>query len=141
MYNPLDDNELDRLSKEAAGRYEAPGNANWQAIQAELDKVWPEEKKKRRFFIFWWLLPAMLLGSTAWWWLQKENSGLVTEKNIPAINTIKTDNTSPVQKPLSKDNTTTVPQEKATEKTITAKIETKTIPYLLIFIFPKIKTL
>lgn len=61
MYNLGDDSELDRLSREAAGRYKPSGSPNWQALSKELDKVMPVEKKKRRF-LFWWILPALLLG-------------------------------------------------------------------------------
>lgn len=61
MFNLGDDSELDRLSKEAAGEYQAPGNPDWATLNKELDRVLPQEKKKRRI-IFWWLLPALLVG-------------------------------------------------------------------------------
>jgi len=105
MYSLGDDNELDRLSKEAAGRYEVPGKANWQAMQAELDKVLPEEKKpQRKFFFFWWLLPALLLGGTAWWYLQKKGERPTTEKNIVPIANHRTNNTKQAEKQVSTDD-------------------------------------
>lgn len=105
MYSLGDDNELDRLSKEAAGRYEVPGKANWQAMQAELDKVLPEEKKpQRKFFFFWWLLPALLLGGTGWWYLQKKDDGPTAEKNIVPIANNRTSNTKEAEKQVSTDD-------------------------------------
>lgn len=103
MYNPGDDSELDRLSREAAGKYEAPGNANWQALSKELDKVLPQEKKKRRF-LFWWLLPALLAGGAITYSVVKQNgnSTASTEKNIPATVTDK-----PKAEPNNTVNTTT----------------------------------
>jgi len=129
MYNPGDDNELDRLSKEAAGRYEAPGNANWQAMQAELDKVLPEEKPKRRVMLFWWLLPALLAGGAGWWLLQKSNPGQVSEKNIPAI--ISNKIVTPSQKPIANDNTSAVTKENTPEKNISLKLEVKQQPSVM----------
>ncbi len=88
MYNLGDDSELDRLSREAAGRYETPGNANWQALSEELDKVMPEEKKKRRF-LFWWILPGLLAGGALTYGIINRigNPTASTEKNIPAVST------------------------------------------------------
>ena len=128
MYNPVDDMELDRLSKEAAGKYDAPGNTNWQTMQAELDKVLPVEKQKRKTFFFWWLLPALLLGGTALWWLQNKDSGAATEKNIPASISNKTDNNSHSKTPVSNKNTIAAPQENTAEKTIAPKVEATNQP-------------
>ncbi len=115
MYSVDDDNELDRLSKEAAGKYEVPGKANWQAMQVELDKVLPEEKKpQRKFFFFWWLLPALLLGGTAWWYLQKKGDGSTTEKNIIPIAHNKTSNTTQAEKQVSTDHSVAAIQKNAT---------------------------
>ncbi len=74
MYNLGDDKELDRLSREAAGNYTPPSEANWQALSDELDIVMPVEKKKRRILFFWWLLPLLLIGGALTWWLLPENS-------------------------------------------------------------------
>ena len=65
MYNLGDDSELDRLSREAAGRYETPGNANWQALSEELDKVMPQEKKEGFFYggsclCYWRVVPLLM---------------------------------------------------------------------------------
>lgn len=69
MYNLGDDKELDRLSREAAGRYTAPGEANWQALSEELDRIMPVTEKKKRRFLFWWLLPLLLIGGGAAYWM------------------------------------------------------------------------
>ncbi|MEO7531689.1 MAG: hypothetical protein ABIS69_09765, partial [Sediminibacterium sp.] len=74
MFNLGDDNELDRVSREAAEKFSAPVEANWQALSNELDKIMPVEKKKRRILFYWWLLPVLLIGGTAAYWLIKENN-------------------------------------------------------------------
>ncbi len=91
MYNLGDDNELDRLSREAAGRYDPPGNTHWQALSEELDKIMPQEKKKRRF-PFWWILPGLLAGGAITYGIIKKdgNSSASIERNIPAVSTAKT---------------------------------------------------
>ncbi len=83
MFNLGDDNELDRAGREAAGKYAPPGDPDWQALSAELDKVMPIEKKKRRVF-FWWLLPVLLIGGGATYWLvQKDNASEIATVREP----------------------------------------------------------
>lgn len=74
MYNLGDDKELDRLSREAAGRYTPPGEANWQALSEELDRIMPVAEKKKRRFLFWWLLPLLLIGGGAAYWMGTNHS-------------------------------------------------------------------
>lgn len=74
MYNLGDDKELDRLSREAAGRYTPPGEANWQALSEELDRIMPVTEKKKRRFLFWWLLPLLLIGGGAAYWIGTNHS-------------------------------------------------------------------
>ncbi len=62
MYNPGDDMDLDRLSRDAAEGFDAPGNPDWESMQAKLDEILPVEKK-RISFIFWWLIPVVIAGS------------------------------------------------------------------------------
>ena len=60
MYNP-DDKDIDRLSREAAEHYHAPGTPSWETLRQTLDKELPQEKeKKRRGFLFFFLLFAGL---------------------------------------------------------------------------------
>jgi hypothetical protein len=73
MHNLGDDKELDRLSREAAGRYTPPGAPDWDALSSELDNVMPVEEKKRRV-IFWWLLPVLLAGGATAYWLTHNNN-------------------------------------------------------------------
>jgi len=79
MYNLGDDSELDRLSREAAGRYQHPGKPDWQQMEAELDKAMPETKKRR--FRGYWLLPVLMAAGGAAYWLGSGNSG-ETSKQI-----------------------------------------------------------
>lgn len=52
MY-PLHDNDLDRLSREAADRFEVePGASGWAHLEKRLDQELPQKKKRRRF-LFW----------------------------------------------------------------------------------------
>ena len=120
MYNLGDDSELDRLSREAAGRYETPGNANWQALSEELDKGMPEEKKKRRF-LFWWILPGLLAGGAITYAIikQDKNTTVATEKNIPAVSTDK----STEQSTTSNNNPTNEPAVSLTDKKATTPTE------------------
>lgn len=74
MYNLGDDKELDRLSREAAGKYTPPGEANWQALSEELDRIMPVAEKKKRRFLFWWLLPLLLTGGGAAYWMSTNHS-------------------------------------------------------------------
>lgn len=129
MYNLGDDSELDRLSREAAGRYESPGNANWQAFSEELDKVMPEEKKKRRF-LFWWMLPALLAGGAITYGIinRDGNHTVSIEKNIPAVTTDRSSEQPTTE--VNKDNTIKpgLTQTDKTATTPTDKTVTTTAP-------------
>ncbi len=98
MYNPDDDKELDRLSREAAGNYEPPGHASWETLSQELDKILPAatEKKGRRRFFYWWLLPCLLVAGGIYWSAQYTKSGTVVGSQA-------------ADKSLQKSNTTTIP--------------------------------
>lgn len=128
MHNLGDDKELDRLSREAAGRYTPPGAPNWDALSSELDKVMPVEKKKRRI-IFWWLLPVLLAGGAiAYWLVSKNDTTTIAQATvIPAASkeittAVVTEQSGANQKvteePVSKDNDAT---NVLTEKTNTAQ--------------------
>ncbi len=117
MFNLGDDSELDRFSREAAGKYSPPGEPNWEKLNAELDKVLPIEEKKRRFVFFWWLLLVMLIGGTVTYWLASKN---VTKQTVATeTDSKKTGNTTSVSTPsvssekITKSETTvtTVPQK------------------------------
>ena len=79
MYQP-DEKDIDRLSREAAEHYHAPGKPGWDALQQILDKELPEEeeKKRRGFFFFFLLLGVSLAGSGLWY-------GIHVISNRPAV--------------------------------------------------------
>lgn len=79
MYTP-DDRDIDKLSREAAEQYQAPGKPDWNKLQQALDKELPVEKeKKRRGLLFFFLLGAgLLLGGGLWF------SGTLSKSPAPA---------------------------------------------------------
>ncbi|MES2005336.1 MAG: outer membrane beta-barrel protein [Bacteroidota bacterium] len=111
MYNLGDDKELDRLSREAAGKYTTPGEANWQALSGELDKVLPVEEKKRRILFFWWLLPLLLIGGGLTYWLipKEETTAAVTSQSAITVPQVakKQSHGAIVDASLQKKETTT----------------------------------
>ncbi len=89
MYNPGDDKELDRLSREAGDQYEVPGTPSWDKLLTELDHVMPvAEKRRRRLGILWWILPCLLAGIPAYLWLHQPQSNEQTAgTTAPAVRT------------------------------------------------------
>ena len=75
MYKP-DEKDIDRLSRDAAEHYNAPGKPAWDALQQILDKELPQEKEKKRrgfFFVFLLLLGLSLAGSVVWYGVKINN--------------------------------------------------------------------
>ena len=71
MYQP-DEKDIDRLSREAAEHYHAPGKPAWESLQEVLDRELPQQEKKKRrgfFFFFFLLLGLSLTGSVLWFGL------------------------------------------------------------------------
>jgi hypothetical protein len=61
MY-PLHDDDLDRMSREAAEHFEVePGASGWTHLENRLDKELPQKKKRRRF-LFWLLFITATTG-------------------------------------------------------------------------------
>jgi hypothetical protein len=85
MLNIGDDNELDNLSREAAEKYRVPSAANWDLMQAELDKHMPVEEKKRRFLFWWWLLPGLLLGGIIGFRMINSNKTGISDKHSSSL--------------------------------------------------------
>ena len=86
MYKP-DEKDIDRLSREAAEHYHAPGIPAWDALQQVLDKELPqeEERKRRGFFFFFFLLMGLsLTGSVLWYGIQ-----VTKNKQQPATTAVK----------------------------------------------------
>lgn len=64
MPNAGQEHQLERLSQEAAERYQAPAAPAWERMEQVLDREIPVAKRRRRRFLFWWLLPVAL--GSAW---------------------------------------------------------------------------
>jgi hypothetical protein len=63
MY-PLDDDNLDRLSREAAEHFEVEAGASgWDHLEQRLNKEMPQEKKRRRFLFWLFLITATTGGA------------------------------------------------------------------------------
>lgn len=122
MHNLGDDKELDRLSREAAGRYTPPGAPNWDALSSELDKVMPVEKKKRRI-IFWWLLPVLLAGgATAYFLVSKSDTETIAQ--APATPATPKETTTAIV-PEKASGKETAPQEPASKEKASIQIPTE----------------
>lgn len=82
MYKP-DDKDIDRLSREAAEHYRAPGEPSWDALQQILEKELPQEKEKKRrgfFFFFFLLLGILVAGAGVWYGLRvNTNNNTLTQ--------------------------------------------------------------
>jgi len=63
MY-PLQDKDLDRLSREAAEQFEVePGGSGWEHLEKRLDRELPQKKDRRRF-LFWLFFISLATGGT-----------------------------------------------------------------------------
>jgi cytoskeletal protein RodZ len=84
MY-PLNDNDLDRLSRDAADQYDVESSTSgWEALENRLNKELPlKEEKERRRFLFWLFFIVLLAGGGLLW--------MMTGKNNPAIQVAHTD--------------------------------------------------
>lgn len=62
MY-PLNDKDLDRLSRDAAEHYDVESSASgWERLETKLDRELPVKEKDRRRFLFWLFFIALLSG-------------------------------------------------------------------------------
>jgi hypothetical protein len=73
---------------------------DWAALEAQLDKVLPQEKKRRRPFIIpLFLLTTLLLSNGIWWWKHNKSS-IYTQKIENQVNTLQKAFDSVVNKPV-----------------------------------------
>ena len=74
--HPLSDNDLDRLSREAAEQFDVEQNSSgWEKLEHKLNSVMPivGKKERWRFLFFIWLF-ALLSGGGLFWLLTGQNS-------------------------------------------------------------------
>ncbi|THU40715.1 hypothetical protein FAM09_00960 [Niastella caeni] len=116
MY-PLHDNDLDRLSREAAEHFEVePGASGWEHLERRLDQELPQEKKKRRF-LFWLFLITATTGGALIGIMKYKPVTPLAKDNISRV-------TTPAEKPSSvqqnnETNATPVGSEKNNPATAT----------------------
>lgn len=122
MYNLGDDKELDRLSREAAGKYNPPGQPDWEAMHRKLDEIMPVEEKKRRIIFFWWLFPLLLLGGGAAYWLIQNSQEPFSLQKAATPNAVSV---SPSV--AAKDNAATNPAPSAEPTTLAAQRPVQTV--------------
>ena len=100
------DNELDRLSREAADQYDVESSTSgWDALERRLNEELPQERRRRRLLLWWWLPGLLLLGGALWGvikWNEPEhkapvNTTAITENNKrnPSVNTNSTTESTP----------------------------------------------
>ncbi|MBO9565274.1 MAG: outer membrane beta-barrel protein [Niastella sp.] len=92
MY-PLNDNDLDRLSREAAEQYDVEASTSgWETLENRLNRELPlKEEKERRRFLFWLFLIVLLAGGGLLWTMTNRNTVQVahinaTQDTTPAAN-------------------------------------------------------
>ncbi|MBO9205103.1 MULTISPECIES: porin family protein [Niastella] len=93
MY-PLDDDNLDRLSREAAEGFEVGASASgWDHLEQRLDIEMPKEKKRRRFLFWLFLITATTGGALTG--ILKYHPATPIAKNVSSAFPAA-DNTSPL---------------------------------------------
>jgi hypothetical protein len=104
MY-PLHDNDLDRMSREAAEHFEVePGASGWEHLENRLDKELPQKKKRRRFLFWLFFITATTGGALIG--ILKYNTVTPLAKNVPGVVT-PVDQHAPLQNnDLGNANTT-----------------------------------
>lgn len=96
MY-PLNDNDLDRLSREAAEQYDVDQNTSgWDALENRLNKELPlKEERERRRFLFWLFFIVLLAGGGLLWTMTSKTNNtvhLVGTNTVPSATENKNTN-------------------------------------------------
>ena len=104
--HPLSDNELDRLSREAAEQYDVQQNTSgWDKLEQKLNKHLPaaEKKERRRFLFFIWIF-ALLSGGGLLWILTSDRTSqtLILKEGSSNVSHIPTEKTGVDQSPVDK---------------------------------------
>ncbi|OQP52109.1 hypothetical protein A4H97_26210 [Niastella yeongjuensis] len=93
MY-PLDDDNLDRISREAAEHFEVEASASgWDHLEKRLNKELPQDKKRRRFLFWLFLITATTGGALTG--ILKYQPVTPLEKNVTSAVT-QVDNATPL---------------------------------------------
>jgi hypothetical protein len=104
MY-PLDDDNLDHLSREAAEHFEVEAGASgWDHLEQRLDKELPQEKKRRRF-LFWLFLITATTGGVLTAILSHQPVTPLANNAASAVTQV--DKTTPLPDHQTADNHTT----------------------------------
>ncbi|AEV96734.1 hypothetical protein A4D02_29285 [Niastella koreensis] len=112
MY-PLDDDNLDHLSREAAELFEVEAGASgWDHLEQRLDKELPQEKKRRRF-LFWLFFITVATGGA-----------LTAILRHQPVNPLAQNATSAV---TSVDKTTALPENQTADSRTPYSTQTKTV--------------
>jgi len=108
MY-PLNDNDLDRLSRDAAEQYDVDQNTStsgWEALESRLNKELPlKDEKERRRFLFWLFFIALLAGGSLWYMLAGNGTGAGSIAQVATVPSATTNsdakNTNPSAEQVS----------------------------------------
>ncbi|HEX6431175.1 MAG TPA: outer membrane beta-barrel protein [Niastella sp.] len=132
MY-PLHDDDLDRMSREAAEHFEVePGASGWEHLENRLDKELPQKKKRRRFLFWLFFITATTGGIVTG--ILKYKPVTPLGKNVPGVVT-PADQNAPLQNssPANANTTSTAKNNPATGSASTPvspaqPLQTTTIP-------------
>jgi hypothetical protein len=115
MY-PLHDKDLDRLSREAAERFEAESGASgWANLEKRLDVELPQKKKKRRFLFWLFFITATTGGALIG--IMKYQPVTPLAKNAPVHSTTPVAPSQTATNPQPVSSTTTPVTESSTATT------------------------
>lgn len=133
MY-PLNDNDLDRLSRDAADQYDVDQNTStsgWEALETRLNKELPlKEEKERRRFLFWLFFIVLLAGGSLWWMLSGDNTdaaGAAHVASAPAIVDNGKNNNPAISTPspnqgIAQDDTKTLIDKQSAQQPVEAPV-------------------
>jgi hypothetical protein len=138
MY-PLNDKDLDRLSRDAAEHYDVESSASgWERLESRLDKELPVKEKDRKRFLFWLFFIVLLTGGSLAYMLgrspaennlasEKEEAGVVGK--APADEVSKADADKSTEKKASETTATLQPEKnQKTENPASATVAGKNEP-------------
>jgi hypothetical protein len=85
---PLNDDNLDRLSREAADQFEIDAGAfGWERLEKRLTQELPEQEKDRRRFLFWMFFIVLVTGGGLAMMLGNGKKTAAIDQNTMAVST------------------------------------------------------